>query len=56
MTREARRIVVAAADADHKATQVVIRFDPTRVTVERIKKEIDAAGFAVSVSAASLGW
>lgn len=38
---------VVAADADHKAKQVVVRFDPNRVSMERIKQEIERAGFQV---------
>ena len=38
---------VVAADADHKAKHVVVQFDPGRVTLERIKQEIEKAGFDV---------
>ena len=38
---------VAAADADHRAKQVVVRFDPTRMTAARIKARIEEAGFEV---------
>lgn len=38
---------VVAADADHEAKRVVVRFDPSRVSAERIKQEIEHAGFEV---------
>lgn len=38
---------VIAADADHEAKRVVVRFDPSRVTIARVKQEIEAAGFEV---------
>ena len=36
---------VVKADADHRAGRVAVRFDPERVSEDRIKERIRSAGF-----------